>query len=62
MSSSVFSYVHKNFWLRPNHDPRVVAWNESDSQHIPGLWSSFMQELADSPDIQHQLESKAIAD
>ena len=61
MSSPVFSYVHKNFWLRPNHDPRIVAWNESDSQHIPSLWSSFMQDLADSPDILHQLESKAIA-
>lgn len=61
MSSPVFTFIHQDLWSRPNRGPRLAAWNESDRQHIPVLWHDFMQELAGSPDVQHQLEAKAFA-
>ena len=61
MSSPVFTYLHKDFWARPDHTPRLVAWTEGDRLRIPALWNSFTQELAGSPDVQHQLEAKALA-
>lgn len=60
MSSPVFSYIHADFWNRPEERPRLMAWNDSDSREIPIIWNNFMRELADSPDILHQLEYKGL--
>src|SRR5262249_46764975 len=59
MSSPVFCYIHEDLWVRPRKMPRLAAWSQADAQHIPALWTAFMQELAASPDVQHQLEAKA---
>jgi hypothetical protein len=61
MSSPVFCYLHQDLWLRPAERPRLVAWNENDRRRIPAVWSEFIQELENSPDIPHQLEARAFA-
>ena len=61
MSSPVFSYIHKDFWLRDLQTPRLVAWNENDRRRVPMVWSNFVRELDASTNILLRLESKALA-
>ena len=61
MSSPVFSYIHKNFWLRDLPTPRLVAWNENDRLRVPMVWSDFVRELKTSTNALLQLEAKALA-
>ena len=60
ISSPVFSYIHKDFWLRELQSPRLAAWNENDRQRIPTVWNSFVEELKASTNTFLQLEAKAI--
>jgi Ca2+-binding EF-hand superfamily protein len=60
MSSPVFCYIHRQFWFRDSYTPRLVAWNETDQERIPILWSSFMQELTTSSNPFWRLEAKAV--
>ena len=48
MSSPVFSYIHKDFWLHDLQTPRLAAWNENDRQRVPMVWNNFIRELAAS--------------
>ena len=61
MSSPVFSYIHKDLWMRSVGQPRLVAWNQNDRQRIPDLWNGFIREQNMSTNILLQLEAKAIA-
>jgi hypothetical protein len=61
MSSPVFSYIHKDLWLRDLQTPRLTAWNENDRQHIPMAWTNFIRELETSTNVLWQLEAKALA-
>ncbi len=60
MSSPVFRYIHKFFWVRSVQIPRLTAWNDEDQKNIPILWNSFAQELNDSTNVFLCLEGKAI--
>lgn len=73
MSSPVFCYIHSTFWAHRVQSPqivnaidhnlepaRLVAWNETDRQHIPSLWRAFVRELDNSTNVFLQLEAKAI--
>ncbi|MGA3282840.1 MAG: EF-hand domain-containing protein [Verrucomicrobiota bacterium] len=60
MSSPVFCYIHKDFWLRDLPTPRLVAWDENDRKRIPMVWSNFGRELAASTNVLLQLEDKAL--
>ncbi|HEY3860304.1 MAG TPA: CsgG/HfaB family protein [Verrucomicrobiae bacterium] len=57
--SPMFSHVHQMLWMRAVKAPRLVGWNAEQRQAIPALWRDFVRELADSPDLLHQLEAKA---
>ena len=61
MSSPVFCYIHKDFWLRELQTPRLAAWNESDRQRIPMVWSDFVRALDASTNVLLKLEGKALA-
>lgn len=59
MGSAAFSYIHQDLWLRPLERPRLAAWNDADKQHLPQLWSGFVQDLSASSNVLWQLEAKA---
>ena len=61
MSSPVFSYIHKDLWLRDLQTPRLVAWNENDRQRVPMVWNDFVRELKASTNVLLQLEANALA-
>jgi TolB-like protein len=68
MSSPVFSYLHRRFWIRddfhqsklPKLPPRLMAWNEADQKRIPAVWSGFIGELKNSTNVLLQMEAKAL--
>jgi hypothetical protein len=60
MSSPVFSYIHKDLWLRKLQTPRLIAWNEEGRKRVPMVWDGFVQELNASSNVLLQLEAKAV--
>ena len=60
MSSPVFSYIHKDLWLRKLQTPRLIAWNEEGRKRVPVVWDGFVQELNASSNVLLQLEAKAV--
>jgi len=60
MSSPVFSYIHKGFWIRELQTPRFIAWNTEDRRHIPMVWDGFVRELDTSTNVLLRLEAKAV--
>lgn len=60
MSSPVFCYIQKDFWIRKLQSPHLAAWNAEDRKRIPQVWSDFVNELSASTNVLLQMEAKAL--